>query len=75
VGGNVELLEGRGLLVPPRDPDALAAALDHLLQGRERAAELGMTARSWAMKNLDLDTMVDQHVDLYLRLLERRCVA
>ncbi|WP_241564881.1 glycosyltransferase [Nonomuraea polychroma] len=75
VGGNVELLEGRGLLVPPKDPDALAAALDRLLQDREQAAELGMAAKSWAMKNLDLDTMVDQHVDLYLRLMERRCVA
>ena len=46
VGGNPELIsERRGLLVPPDDEDALAAALERLLTDSVQRAVLGMNAR------------------------------
>ena len=47
VGGNAELVvaERTGLLVPPRDPDALAAAIERLLGAPETAREMGRAGR------------------------------
>ncbi|MEV7004912.1 glycosyltransferase [Streptosporangium sp. NPDC051022] len=73
VGGTGELLNGRGLLVPPADPRALADALERVLHDPHLAASLGATARAWARDNLTVDTMISRHLGLYRRLLERRC--
>jgi glycosyltransferase involved in cell wall biosynthesis len=47
VGGNAELVatERTGLLVPPRDPDALAAAIEQLLRAPDLAREMGRAGR------------------------------
>jgi glycosyltransferase involved in cell wall biosynthesis len=47
VGGNAELVDAErtGLLVPPRDPDALAAAIARLLGVPETAREMGRAGR------------------------------
>ncbi|WP_433435256.1 glycosyltransferase [Nonomuraea sp. CA-141351] len=74
VGGTPELLDGRGLLVPPADSKALADAVCRLLDDPEFAASLAGTARAWARKNLDATVFADEHVKLYQRLLEARCV-
>lgn len=73
VGGNGELLRGRGVLVPPADPDALADGLAEVLSDPERARRTGAEARRWSLQNLHVDTMVDKHVDVYTRLWESRC--
>ncbi|MEW2463677.1 MULTISPECIES: glycosyltransferase [unclassified Streptomyces] len=72
VGGNPELLEGRGILVPPADPAALADGLQRVLGDRDTAAALGRGAREWAMANLTADVMVDRYIALYRQLLEDR---
>jgi glycosyltransferase involved in cell wall biosynthesis len=56
VGGNAELVvtERTGLLVPPRDPNALAAAIEKLLRAPDAAREMGRAAR----------LMVEQHFSL-----------
>jgi glycosyltransferase involved in cell wall biosynthesis len=47
VGGLPSLLEGgAGLLVPPADPQALAAAFERLLEDRAACAALGMQGRA-----------------------------
>jgi glycosyltransferase involved in cell wall biosynthesis len=70
VGGTPELLDGRGVLVPPSDSAALADGIASLLDDPGLAAALAAEARAWARKNLDVTRMVDEHVDLYRRLLE-----
>ncbi|GGO65555.1 glycosyltransferase family 4 protein [Nonomuraea cavernae] len=73
VGGTPELVEDRGVLVPPADPVALSQAVARLLDDPELAASLGAASRLWASKNLDVTTMVEEHMGLYHRLLEDRC--
>ncbi|MFI7642196.1 glycosyltransferase [Nonomuraea sp. NPDC049400] len=73
VGGTPELLEDRGVLVAPGDHVALGQGIASLLRDPELAAHFGAVARAWAVKHLDVTSMVDAHVKLYRRLLERRC--
>ncbi|MFE7772955.1 glycosyltransferase [Streptomyces sp. NPDC057445] len=72
VGGTPELLRDRGVLVPPADAEALAQGLQWMLTDRSAALRLGNAARQWAMENLSVDTMVERHVSLYRKLLERK---
>jgi glycosyltransferase involved in cell wall biosynthesis len=70
VGGTPELLEGRGMLVPPADAAGLAEGLQHVLSDRDAADAMGRKAHEWAMANLTDDVMVDCYVTLYRQLLE-----
>ena len=74
VGGVSELVEhGRsGLLVPPDDPRAVAAALRELMAKPERAAALGEAARRTVEARFSFDRMVRSFGELYLDLLQRR---
>jgi glycosyltransferase involved in cell wall biosynthesis len=75
VGGTPELLTGRGLLVAPADPAALAEAIGRVLADHGLAARLGEAGRSWSREYLSADAMVDRHIQIYSGLLERRCAA
>ncbi|MFI6385086.1 glycosyltransferase [Streptomyces sp. NPDC050658] len=75
VGGTPELLRGHGVLVRPADAEALANGVQHLLENREFAEELGRQGRAWARANLSVEAMTDRYVSLYRELLERRCAA
>jgi len=57
VGGTPEVVEhGRtGLLVPPGDVDALAAAVVELLSDRERRARFGSAARALAEERFGIE--------------------
>ncbi len=70
VGGVPELIEDgvQGLLVPARDPDALAEAIRRLLEDRVLAARLGGAARERQRANYDLDVVVEQLERLYTEL-------
>ncbi|MDX3763434.1 glycosyltransferase [Streptomyces sp. AK02-04a] len=72
VGGTPELLEGRGVLVPPADAAGLAEGLRQVLHDPDAAAALGRKAREWAMANLTDDVMVERYMTLYRQLLEGR---
>jgi glycosyltransferase involved in cell wall biosynthesis len=73
-GGVPELIEDgvHGLLVPPRQPAALAAAVARLLDDPELAAALGRAARKRQRTELDLDVTIQRLQDLYLELYARR---
>jgi glycosyltransferase involved in cell wall biosynthesis len=59
-----------GLLVPPREPDALAAAMRHLLDDPQRREKLTAEARHDAVERFDLATIHDQWVEVYRRCLQ-----
>jgi glycosyltransferase involved in cell wall biosynthesis len=73
VGGIPELVEDgvHGLLVPPHDPNALAAAIRRLLADRTLALRLGDAARERQRSNYDLDAVVGRLERLYVELYER----
>ena len=67
VGGTPELVaDGEtGLLVPPRDVDALARALDELLRDPERARRLGEAGRTRALTEFSADAAAERVLRLY----------
>lgn len=71
VGGNSELVvDGEvGLLVPPRDVGALAAALDRLLADPELRARLGAAARRRVVEHFSTGHRLDRLEALYRHLL------
>jgi glycosyltransferase involved in cell wall biosynthesis len=75
VGGVPDLIEPgvHGLLVPPRDPTALAAAIADLLREPERAAAMAARAREHRRAEFDIDVLVRRLEDLYCDLLAERC--
>jgi glycosyltransferase involved in cell wall biosynthesis len=70
VGGVPEIVEhGRtGLLVPPRDPAALAAALTELLVDPRRRAQLA-DAASERINEFTIESVAGRFVDLYEELV------
>jgi L-malate glycosyltransferase len=66
VGGNPELIDDNitGFLITPRDVDALAARIDHLLANADAAATMGQLARLTANR-FTSRRMADAHMDLY----------
>jgi glycosyltransferase involved in cell wall biosynthesis len=70
VGGLPEVLgEDGGVLVPPERPDALAAAVGMLLRDPGLARRTGEAGRRRA-ERFSLDRCVDEHENLYRRLME-----
>jgi glycosyltransferase involved in cell wall biosynthesis len=71
VGGNPEVVvPGQtGLLVPPRDPDRLAAAILSLIRDPRQAADLGRAGRERVAAHFDLRRVVAAYQRLYEELL------
>lgn len=71
VGGMPAILDGDrcGVLVPPRTPPALGAAVAGLLEDPARRAELASRARDRAMAEYTLERVRDRWVALYRELL------
>jgi glycosyltransferase involved in cell wall biosynthesis len=70
-GGNLDLVthQEEGLLVPPLDPAAWAAALNRVLGDRSLAARLGAAARQTARVTFSLERTVERTLALYRSLL------
>ena len=73
VGGNPELISDNetGILVPPRDPAALARSMIRILESPELAQRLGEAARDKVVQHYSLASTLRQTEDLYVSLLER----
>jgi glycosyltransferase involved in cell wall biosynthesis len=67
VGGTPELVaDGEtGLLVPPRDVDALVHALDELLRDSDLARQLGEAGRTRVLDEFSADAAAEQVLRLY----------
>lgn len=73
-GGLPELIEHErtGLLVPPRDPEALASAILDLLSDRKKRARLAKAAKTEAERRFPLDAMVEGTLAVYHQILENK---
>src|SRR5579862_5183340 len=70
VGGIREQLDDEtGVIVPPRDADALAHAIRALLADHDRRHKMGAAARKKARAQFNIQKMIDRHVRLYEGLL------
>ncbi|MBK9253800.1 MAG: glycosyltransferase family 4 protein [Proteobacteria bacterium] len=74
VGENGRVMENNmnGLLVPPGDPPAFAAAMLRLLDDQALRTRLGLAAQSRFRETLTIEQMIRRHEDLYSRLLDAR---
>lgn len=74
VGGNREIINPPvcGLIVPPSDPAALAAAWIELLRDPERRAGMGAAGRARVVERFSVERMVTEYQDLYDELLDRK---
>ncbi|MDD5556204.1 MAG: glycosyltransferase [bacterium] len=74
VGGVPEAVEDgvTGLLVPARDPAALAGAIGRLLSDRDAARRMGMRGLDRARREFTVERMVGAYEDLYEELLARK---
>ena len=64
--------EREALLVPPRDPERLAAAIGRLVDDPDLRRELGAAARERALERFDGRRVCDRIVESYARLLARK---
>jgi len=71
VGGNPEVIEHgvTGLLVPPRDSAALAAATARFLENRDLASQFGQAGRRRVTEFFSVERSVSETEQLYHRLL------
>lgn len=74
VGGVPELVDDgeTGLLVPPRDPEALGAAILHLLESPRLRADMGQRGRERVARHFSADRMVASTDQLFRRLLSAK---
>lgn len=61
-----------GLLVPSKDPSALATAILHLLQDRTKGRRMGLAGRQVVESRFTLAQMVRRTEELYTTLLETK---
>lgn len=71
VGAVVEVIGGTGLVVPPRNPRALADACVALLRDSERRARLGAAARARALELFTVEQNLAAFRGIYLELISR----
>ncbi|MFJ1615094.1 DUF3492 domain-containing protein [Streptomyces sp. NPDC088251] len=69
VGAVVEVIGGTGLVVPPRNPKALADACLALLRDPERRARLGAAERARALELFTVEQNLAAYRGIYLELI------
>jgi len=74
VGGMPELVvhNETGLLIPPRDPVALAKALPLLAENEETRKRMGTASKKRVQQFFSIDRMVQEYESLYVQMLETR---
>jgi glycosyltransferase involved in cell wall biosynthesis len=74
VGGLPEIVrhEENGLLIPPKDPEALAKSLAQLLDSPDLAKRLGAKAREHIQEKYSLEQMSRAVNEAYDELVEKR---
>jgi glycosyltransferase involved in cell wall biosynthesis len=75
VGGIIDLVKDgeNGILVPPRDSDALGKALLQLIRNKDLAEELGKNGKTMVYPGFDISVMSKKIDRLYESLLKSHC--
>lgn len=60
-----------GILVPPRDPIALAAAINAIIENKDLARSLGSAARKRVEREFTVEKMIDETEKVYRSLLNQ----
>ncbi|MDH5506008.1 MAG: glycosyltransferase family 4 protein [Anaerolineae bacterium] len=70
-GGLPEVVEDgvTGILVPPKDPNALGTAIDHLLQNPELRRKMGEAGRNRVLRKFTADRVAEESMQIYKRVL------
>ena len=69
LGDTKYLIGDAGAIVPPRDPDALASAIENIINmDMEARRALGETARNRIAENFALDEVTRRYEDVYARV-------
>lgn len=63
--------ERNGLLIPPKDDEALVAALRRLIVDPELRQRLGQAARETAIRKFSLEAMTERALQEYVRVTQR----
>ncbi len=73
IGSIAEIVEHEltGLLVPPADPAAIAAAIERLRQDPEQANRIGRAAREHALRTFGADKMLDRMEQVFREAANR----
>ncbi|MBS1113636.1 MAG: glycosyltransferase [Nitrospirae bacterium] len=64
-----------GILVPPKDSNALASAIEVLMSDRVRAEALGGAARRRALSFFDIKNTIDNYTGLFEDIMRRKGMA
>jgi glycosyltransferase involved in cell wall biosynthesis len=73
IGGLPESMAGfPSQLAPPDDAEALAAAIESVIDWRHRDPTLGARSREWVLANRSLSVTVDRVDEMLRRVVERR---
>ena len=76
-GGLPEIVQHQksGLVVPPKDPNALADAIIELYKSPARRAEMGQFGKEFVFREFDPDRLTDQVEGVYHRIVERESIS
>lgn len=74
IGGLSEVVRDRvtGILIPPRDPMAIANSLDELLENESLRSELGKNGRKFVLENYEWTENASRMEHIYESLLRER---
>ena len=71
-GGNPEIVKKEfGCIVPPKDPAALAKAIESVLLNPKKAEKMGKAARRFAEKNLGVEARVSAFEKIYGEMVKK----
>lgn len=73
VGDSAYIVGDTGIVVPPRDPHAMANALEKLLSmGAEERSALGLAARERIISHFSIEAVTKQYENLYYEITSNR---
>ena len=58
-----------GIIIPPKNYIALADAIKNLCENKNKQIKMGLAARKYAIKNFDVKKIVNEHLDIYKKLI------